>query len=188
MVATNPFGKDTLTRIMKVLPFPTANFSAQVNELTAVFNNTSNNANSYLWDFGDGTTATDKNPLHTYAAAGTYTVRLQSTNVCRTAERVTTLVTTVGANNLPAEAVVRVSPNPTTGDFEVWTSGAIFPTGQVHCRLTDASGKVVAQVAGRAEDSGIHGTFRGHKLPQGVYQLQIVGDTGTINTRVVVVK
>jgi hypothetical protein len=188
MVATNPFGKDTLTRIMKVLPFPTANFSAQVNELTAVFNNTSNNANSYLWDFGDGTTATDKNPLHTYAAAGTYTVRLQSTNVCRTAERVTTLVTTVGANNLPAEAVVRVSPNPTTGDFEVWTSGAIFPTGQVHCRLTDASGKVVAQVAGRAEDSGIHGTFRGHKLPPGVYQLQIVGDTGTINTRVVVVK
>lgn len=30
----------------------------------------------YLWDFGDGNTSTDKNPLHTYAAEGHYTVCL----------------------------------------------------------------------------------------------------------------
>ncbi|WP_420321732.1 peptidoglycan DD-metalloendopeptidase family protein [Flagellimonas sp.] len=32
--------------------------------------------NSYLWDFGDGETSTEKNPLHTYGAEGTYTVCL----------------------------------------------------------------------------------------------------------------
>jgi gliding motility-associated-like protein len=31
---------------------------------------------SYLWDFGDGKTSTDKNPIHNYAAAGVPTVTL----------------------------------------------------------------------------------------------------------------
>ncbi len=31
---------------------------------------------TYLWDFGDGTTATGVNPVHSYAAAGVYTVTL----------------------------------------------------------------------------------------------------------------
>ncbi|MDD5189265.1 MAG: NosD domain-containing protein, partial [Methanoregula sp.] len=31
---------------------------------------------SYAWDFGDGTTSTDKNPSHTYTTGGTYTVNL----------------------------------------------------------------------------------------------------------------
>ncbi|MCX9078892.1 MAG: PKD domain-containing protein, partial [Candidatus Methanoperedens sp.] len=34
---------------------------------------------SYLWDFGDGTQSTDKNPSHTYNTAGTYTVKLTVT-------------------------------------------------------------------------------------------------------------
>ncbi|HMP22425.1 MAG TPA: PKD domain-containing protein, partial [Ferruginibacter sp.] len=36
---------------------------------------------SYLWNFGDGTTSTDKNPTHTYTAAGNYTVKLVITTV-----------------------------------------------------------------------------------------------------------
>jgi hypothetical protein len=31
---------------------------------------------SYSWDFGDGGTSTDAEPTHTYAAAGTYTIKL----------------------------------------------------------------------------------------------------------------
>ena len=34
----------------------------------------------YLWDFGDGTTSTDANPQHTYAAPGPYAVRLTVTD------------------------------------------------------------------------------------------------------------
>lgn len=38
------------------------------------------NPNIWHWDFGDGTTDTVENPLHSYAAAGTYTVSLFSAN------------------------------------------------------------------------------------------------------------
>jgi gliding motility-associated-like protein len=31
---------------------------------------------TYVWDFGDGQTATDANPVHTYTATGTYSVKL----------------------------------------------------------------------------------------------------------------
>ncbi len=38
----------------------------------------STNASRYKWDFGDGITSTDANPTHTYATAGTYTVKLMA--------------------------------------------------------------------------------------------------------------
>ncbi|MFA7153489.1 MAG: SBBP repeat-containing protein, partial [Methanoregulaceae archaeon] len=35
---------------------------------------------SWQWVFGDGNTSTDRNPVHTYSAPGTYTVNLTATN------------------------------------------------------------------------------------------------------------
>ncbi len=35
---------------------------------------------SWSWDFGDGTTSTEKNPVHTYTKAGTFTVNLTVKN------------------------------------------------------------------------------------------------------------
>jgi len=44
------------------------------------FTNKSENATSYLWDFGDGgTTSNLKDPQHTYSTGGNYTVTLTST-------------------------------------------------------------------------------------------------------------
>ena len=51
--------------------------------LTITFTDASTNTpTSWAWDFGDGssTNATQQNPVHTYAAAGTYNVTLTATN------------------------------------------------------------------------------------------------------------
>lgn len=42
----------------------------------AVFVNTSLAGETFQWDFGDGSTSADVNPVHTYQNPGTYTVRL----------------------------------------------------------------------------------------------------------------
>jgi len=44
------------------------------------FSDSSILAQTWLWDFGDGTTAPGKNPTHTYASTGTYNVTLTVSN------------------------------------------------------------------------------------------------------------
>jgi hypothetical protein len=61
---------------------PTAKFTSTVAQLTATFANQSTDTESqamlkYNWTFGDGTTSTDPNPMHTYTTAGTFNVTLE---------------------------------------------------------------------------------------------------------------
>lgn len=67
---------------------PTVDFAADLHSgdipLAVQFTETINpgvgSVSSRLWDFGDGNTSGLSNPLHTYTAAGTYTVSLTVTN------------------------------------------------------------------------------------------------------------
>lgn len=54
----------------------TADFSSTNNNGTVTFTDLSTNATSWFWDFGDGNTSTDQNPVHTYVNGGTYTAVL----------------------------------------------------------------------------------------------------------------
>ncbi len=60
---------------------PSANFSTLIIEFGDVtFRNKSFNATSYLWDFGDGNTSTEKDPVHSYFAVGNYNVTLTASD------------------------------------------------------------------------------------------------------------
>lgn len=54
--------------------------------LTLFFQNTSIGGDSYLWDFGDGTTSTLENPTHTFPSEGFYEVCLTIEGICNTDE------------------------------------------------------------------------------------------------------
>jgi PKD repeat protein len=47
--------------------------------VTVTFNNTSTNATSWLWIFGDGTSSSVENPIHTYTIFGDISVSLTAT-------------------------------------------------------------------------------------------------------------
>jgi PKD repeat protein len=59
---------------------PVVDFSADNSTGSVQFTDLSQNATSWSWDFGDGETSTDESPLHTYSAAGNYTVTLTASN------------------------------------------------------------------------------------------------------------
>jgi PKD repeat protein len=73
--------------------------------LSVAFTDTSTGApTGWAWDFGDGTTGTAQSPVHTYVAAGTYTVSLRVTNASGSHTATRPGVVTVGAP-LPAVLV-----------------------------------------------------------------------------------
>jgi len=75
---------DTMSQIINIYPKPTADFYftpiiPQPNTPTT-FVNTSAGATAYYWDFGDGSSTTEKDPVKQYNSSGTYNVCLSVTN------------------------------------------------------------------------------------------------------------
>ncbi len=76
---------------------PTAAFTQDVTTTcsgTVQFTDLSaNGPTSWAWDFGDATSSTGQNPRHTYAAAGTYQVKLTATNAAGSSTSAPTAIT-----------------------------------------------------------------------------------------------
>lgn len=84
LIAENGLGRDTLSInnyvVVEETPIPDFAFTRMGYQVS--FDNMSEFATSYFWDFGDGNTSTQENPTHTYQTDGTYTVVLEATNGC----------------------------------------------------------------------------------------------------------
>jgi PKD repeat protein len=92
-----------------------ANYNPNYNGNTVQFNYSGKYASSYLWDFGDGTFSTEKNPTHTFADLSTqsYAVKLVASNFYMS----DSITYNVGLNLGLSQAFhteMIVSPNPAT--------------------------------------------------------------------------
>ncbi|MFT3700026.1 MAG: M43 family zinc metalloprotease [Kofleriaceae bacterium] len=108
---------------------PTAAFSFTNAGLAVTFTNTSTDAESmatalhYNWDFGDGMTSTDQNPVHTYAMGGNYDVTLEVVDpmsAAGTLKQSVTLAVTGGGSNGNDAGV----SNPMGGDDDGGSSSS----------------------------------------------------------------
>lgn len=111
---------------IEILNQPTANFSIenlscaqQVIKFTDQTSLAGNTVKSYLWDFGDGTTSTLQNPVHTFNLEGNYTVSLTvNTNAdCEVKISKTKVINSLPTINIldPASCVTDVVTFNTTG-------------------------------------------------------------------------
>ena len=87
----------------------------------------------FLWDFGDGDTSTQRNPVHTFAAPGDYHVRLIAYNNdgCGTIDTAETVVMVIGEQHRREEMAVcdgeriQIGLQPQAGCDYRWTSGRV---------------------------------------------------------------
>lgn len=118
---------------------PDADFeTALVSGLTYQFTPVELEADDYFWDFGDGTTSTEKNPEHTYAIAGDYTIELTITKYygCRNSSTSTEQIISGVLN--PGIRQLVLYPNPAVD--AVMLSG-ISPEAQLQVR--DITGNII---------------------------------------------
>jgi len=108
LTATNFLGDQTsVTKNIEGLVLSTIpNFTFTTSDLTATFTDASILAVSHSWDFGDGNTSTDVNPIHTYAVDGTYDVTLTTTNLAGASNSITQQVP-VGGIQATFDAVIQ---------------------------------------------------------------------------------
>ncbi|MDD3138653.1 MAG: PKD domain-containing protein [Lachnospiraceae bacterium] len=126
LTATNGEGPSSVKSmnitVNRVSTSPVANFtSKQTGSLTIQFNDTSSNSpNGWNWEFGDGSTSTDANPAHVYAAAGNYVVNLTASNADgtnATSKTITVTSTTSASPKASFTAVPRFGRAPLTVKF-----------------------------------------------------------------------
>jgi PKD repeat protein len=122
LTATNAYGSNTLTKnsFIQVNVPPTASFTGNPLSgnypLIVSFTDTSfGGPTSWLWNFGDSSSSTLQNPVHTYSTAGTYTVTLQVTNAYGASPAIYTnyITVTTPALNTP---VANFIGSPTSGN------------------------------------------------------------------------
>lgn len=93
---------------------PVAAFTFMNNALEVNFTDaSSNDPDNWLWDFGDGTTSTLQNPIHTYSEDGTYTVCLTAVNdwgETEYCEELTVSLTRV--SSIDEYQQIQLQPNP----------------------------------------------------------------------------
>ena len=116
--------------------FPVAEFippEAGCAPYTIHFNNTGRGT-SYHWDFGDGTTSTQRSPTHTYSAAGIYTITLVAAmpggcSEADTQRHTVQVLSQTGSLQVPRlscnGASIQIGPQPQLGATYHWLSGAV---------------------------------------------------------------
>lgn len=174
LIAVSSFGNDTLEYSNYIMVSPNAeaqfivsNDTVPVSGPVIVFTNQSQHADSYLWHFGDGTTSSDINPYHTYAAApASYSVMLEAVSAGCTDDTATlaiVVIDPVGLNESEQNAI-RFYPNP-VGDVIYIQSGM---ADESTFRILDESGRLVMEGQLNSPEISVA------QLAEGIYSLDII--------------
>jgi PKD repeat protein len=161
---------------------PKAAFTMTIDGKTINCTNTSEFSDSFVWDFGDGTTATSADASHTYANDGFYTVTLTATNALGTnatfqtvffaSEAALTDAILQGNSWKVSISEKSVFVGPAMGSSEWWSVPKKFLTGEGtgaddwSCMVDDeftfaAGGVYTYETNGSARNDGYFGSPNG---------------------------
>lgn len=170
---------ETIKRVVKAVvydslnrwkrPLPNAGFTYQENSNHIVFSNLSEEADSYLWEFGDGASSTETNPTHSYTETGNYTVKLIATRHCMSDTTTNQITVTHSGEDVGIETTDNPHPDISYTETHVTVSGN-YPF-----EILDIGGRTLAQ--GRD-------TIHIGDLPKGLYIVRIYAQDIPITVKI----
>jgi gliding motility-associated-like protein len=170
MVANDPNTcnvTDTIRTVIKVFSNPQASFNYTPfppveNSLTS-FQNTSIGGVAYFWDFGDGDSSTQVNPVHQFRSTGTFNTCLYVINAIGCLD---TICLPVQAIVVPALDVPNAfSPNGDGVNDKVFVRG--FGIAKMNFRIYNRWGQLIFQSTDQS--IGWDGLYKGRQQPLEVY-------------------
>lgn len=141
---------------------PVADFSFVLNGNEVTFTNESEHDFSWNWDFGDGNTSTDENPIHSYDANGTFTVTLTAEYCGRTDSQTYSVSVNSAGLNTNAQPTLRVYPNPSSDGYITLS----LTESENEVTIFSADGKLIEHIT-MAENTSLE-----INLPAGLYILK----------------
>jgi hypothetical protein len=151
-----------------------AAFTYQTNQNEISFTNLSANYQQIQWDFGDGNTSNNANPMHTYYANGLYNVTLIASADCNKTDTISKLIEITSLSN----DALYVFPNPAKNEINVYQKENDIKS----IWLIDALGKKFP-IAFTTQNNLINIQLKG--LSAGVYFMSCVGKTHTITKKII---
>ncbi|MBK9457937.1 MAG: T9SS type A sorting domain-containing protein [Chitinophagales bacterium] len=166
-----------------------ARFNYKTNSLLVTFaNSTVGNYNQLTWNFGDGTTSQEANPIHTYTSAGTYQFSLTATTPdgCQSTTTAKVYVFNNKKTTKQAALLTQVTsyPNPIIETCQLsFTSQTATPAT---ITINDLNGKVVSTIINNQTLTIGNNTFTisRNNLPSGMYFVNIVGQNQVITHKI----
>ena len=143
------------------------------------FTNLSENADAYMWDFGDGHTSNEENPVHFYEETGEFTITLIAYNECRS-DSFTQSVLVTGTDDTEFYNSIKLYPNPVSGYLKI----ELIDSRNAKYQLVNTMGKVILK--GSLEDRTNLINTAG-MLP-GLYNIVILQDNVSATFKIIVVE
>lgn len=153
----------------RAIPVSSA-FSYTDNNNTFSFVDGSSDATSWFWDFGDGTTSTLQNPVHTYPNSNAYTVTLTINGGSCSSTQIINGVLGINTpnNNLP---MITLMPNPANGWAQLNLSKAA--TEDLTVQISGVDGRILQTAT--LQRGITEFTLNLEQLPSAVYIVSIYG-------------
>jgi hypothetical protein len=136
-----------------------------------VFTNTSINATSYRWNFGDGDTSILQNTTHTYATNGIYTVTLIVTNGSCSDTLTQILDINTGIYSPTANTSLNVYPDPVNDNLII--SLTTLGKSEWNIILYDVLGQTILRTTMSSTSGNNQKQLDFSKISKGVYTLEL---------------
>lgn len=117
LITSNQLGSSLASKQLTVTNSPIATFSHEQLSGVVHFLNESMYGDSYVWEFGDGSTSNEFSPIHQYGDNASYNVRLTVTNNCTSVIHEEVVVITTSTADIHSTPTFSIYPNPARHQF-----------------------------------------------------------------------